>query len=103
MPKKPLSSGEFVEVQAVYQADVVWWWAEDKVHDSDYHFSVEAAMAAKLALVLPGYANVSQDTRFCCQGEGLRLCADNRAQVEAAANELARYLMRFKGVIPLGL
>lgn len=103
MFKKARSPREFVSSRTVHTATLLYCWAQDKTHDTDYHLKVQDSVAAKLKQVLAKYDSVSQDTRFCCQWEGLELYGEDRYQVEAAANELARHLMRFKGVVPLGL
>jgi hypothetical protein len=100
MSKKSGSAAAFVSVVTVHQAEVSWFWTNVKLHDMDYHIRVNESVAAKVKELESKY-DVQDDTRYCCQWEGRRLEGENREQVEAAANELARYLAKFTGLAPL--
>jgi hypothetical protein len=92
----------FLTVSTVHHAEVTWWWVDDKVHDSDYTIMVDDSMRKK-AKELEDKYDVTDDTRYCCQWEGIQLLGDDKAKVEAAGRELAQYLARFKGVVPLNI
>lgn len=100
MARKAGAASVFFDITTIHQAEVQWWWTEESRHDSDYKFTVEDSISAKVKELMEKY-DVSDDIRFCCQWEGRRLFGENRENVEAAANELARHLARFKGVKPL--
>lgn len=95
-----ITATRFLASSTVHQADVTWWWAEDKVHDSDYTIMVNDSMRQK-AKELEREFDVTDDTRYCCQWEGIQLLGEDKAKVDAAGLQLARHLARFKGVIPL--
>lgn len=90
----------FMFVETVHQGSVQFWWADGYLHDTDYNLSVKESMYAKAKALAEQY-DVSIDTRFCCQWEGLQFLGSNLAQVEAATRALACHLGRFKGIIPL--
>lgn len=92
---------KFLEIETTYQAAIQWWWTEPKLHDNDYGFRVQDAVNDKVAEVVKRYASVRQDTRFCCQWEGVQLEGSNLEEVTAAAREVATVLSRFKYVRPL--
>jgi hypothetical protein len=100
MSKQSGSTAAFISVVTVHQAQVSWWWTAAKLHDTDYHIRVNESVAAKVRELESKY-DVQDDTRYCCQGEGHLLMSESREQVEAAANELARYLAKFRGLAPL--
>jgi len=89
-----------VAVRTVYEGELTWWWRDKVLHDQDYHIKVNDSMAAKVYKLERKYG-VTNDTRYCCQWEGVLLTGDNRENIEAAAKELARHLARFKGIISL--
>ena len=100
MAKKPSATSAFVHtVKTVHQAEIAWWWTDDKLHDLDYHIKVSDSVDAKVKELESKY-DVSDDARYCCQWEGKLLYGENREQVEAAASELGRHLSRFKGLAP---
>lgn len=62
---------------------------------------VRQAVDAQVADVVKRYPSVYQDTRFCCQWEGVQLVGVDHAEVTTAAREVAAVLSRFKQVRPL--
>lgn len=90
----------FMTVRTVYEAEITWWWVDDKVHDSDYTLMVDESMRKK-AKELERKYDVTDDPRYCCQWEGILLFGEDKAKVHAAGRELARHLARFKSVISL--
>ncbi|KWU23447.1 hypothetical protein [Burkholderia cenocepacia] len=90
----------FLDVRTTYEAEVSWWWKEPVLHDSDYHIRVNDSMEAKMKALEQKY-DVKNDTRYCCQFEGMLLYGADREQVAAAGLELARHLARFKHIFPL--
>lgn len=90
----------FVCVATVHVGDVQWWWAEQFLHDADYHIKVNDSMDKQAAALADKY-NIDINTRFCCQWEGMQFQGDNLENVSTATQELARHLARFKGVRPL--
>jgi hypothetical protein len=100
MARKAGAASAFFDIATIHQAEVQWWWTDEARHDSDYGLKVEDSVSAKVKELTEKY-DVFDDTRFCCQWEGRRLCGESRENVEAAANELARHLARFKRVKPL--
>lgn len=95
-----MREGAFVTITTIYQAEVSWWWIDEKLHDVDYTIKVNDSMNAKVNEIIDKY-DVYEDASYCCQWEGKMLVGDNLSNVEAAGNELAAHLKRFKGVIPL--
>jgi hypothetical protein len=92
----------FMTARTVYEAEITWWWVDSKVHDQDYKIMVNESMRKK-AKELESKYDVTDDTRYCCQWEGVLLFGDNKAKVDAAGLELARHLARFKGIISLNI
>lgn len=104
MPKaQTLHRDSFLAVQTVHIASVQWFWTKDKLHDDDYTSRVQAAVDKELSRVVNQYPTVCQDTRFCCQWEGVQLEGSDLSDVTAAATAIAQVLSRFKGVVPLNL
>lgn len=95
-----MSAASFVAIETVHEAEVAWWWTDDKLHDSSYTVGVNDSVAEKVMQLSAKYG-VSEDRRHCCQWEGILLRGADLQNVTAAANELARHLARFKGVRPL--
>lgn len=91
---------DFVEVSTIHHGELWFWWAEEKLFDGDYHIKVHDSTDAKVRELEAKYG-VQDDTQLRCQFEGRRLLGEDRDKVEAAIKELARHLMRFKGVVPL--
>lgn len=89
-----------VSVRTVYEAELTWWWRENVLHDTEYHIKVNDSMAAKVDKLERKY-NVTNDTRYCCQWEGVLLTGGDRKNVKDAAAELARHLARFKSIVSL--
>lgn len=100
MANEPCAADDFLTVSTVHEAEISWWWSKDKLHDNNYHIQVLDSVDAKVKELERKY-DVLNDTSYCCQWEGRLLTGENRAQVEAAGNELARHLARFKGLVPL--
>ena len=98
---RPMGGAAFLEVSTVHQADVSWWWADDRLHDASYHITVNDSIDQKVMELRAKYPGVSEDTRYCSQWEGRLLCGTDLAEVTAAGAELAQHLSRFKGVRPL--
>lgn len=92
----------FIDIQTVHQANVTWWWTEDKLRDVDHHVKVQDDMYAKVA-ELEKKHDITHDTRFCCQWEGVQVFGDKLSTVKAAVKELAAHLARYEGVVPLNL
>ena len=92
----------FMTVSTTHEASITWWWVDKRVHDTDYSIMDNDSMRAK-AKELERKYDVTDDTRFCCQWEGISLYGEDKAKVDAAGRELARHLARFKGVIPLNI
>ncbi len=98
---KPSELAEaFMYVETVHQGSVQFWWADGYLHDTAYNLAVKDSMYAK-AKELAGKYDVSIDTRFCCQWEGLQFLGEDLQKVKAATRELACHMGRFKGIIPL--
>lgn len=91
----------FVDVKTLHVASVQWWW--DDAHNTEYNSKVNVAVRAAIKEAVNRHPTVSEDTRFCCQWEGVQLDGPDLAEVTAAANEVARALSRFKGVISVNL
>lgn len=100
MTQKADTTNPFVSVETIHKAEVAWWWTDEKLHDRDYHIKVWDSVEAKIRELVVKY-DVEDDTRYCCQWEGHLLMGENREEVVAAANELARHLARFKSAKPL--
>lgn len=92
----------FCFIETVHNAEVTWWWTEEKLHDSDYKLAVADSVNAKV-LQLERKYGVRDDTTYRCQWEGCLLTGDNLANVVAAGNELARHVARFKGIVAVDL
>lgn len=100
MAEKKGMASSFVAVRTIHEAEVSWWWHDSVLHDTGYHIKVNDSMAKKMKALETKY-DVTNDTRYCCQFEGMLLNGENRVNVEAAGLELARHLARFKSVFPL--
>ena len=90
----------FLTVDAIYRAEVAWWWTDEKLHDVDYSHTVYDSLAEKVRELSDKY-DVQEDTRYCCQWEGVQLMGENKSNVELAGRELAKHLARFTGVTSL--
>lgn len=92
----------FVSVETVYKAQVSWWWTERKLHDNDYHITVNDAVAVAVNEAEVRF-DVVNNTCYCCQWEGIEFTGSNLEAVTAAANYVAATLSRFKDIEPLEL
>ena len=98
----PNAVNSFLTVTTVHEADVTWWWLDNTLHDLDYHIRMNDSVDKKVRELTAKY-DVEQNTSYCCQWEGVQLLGADKAVVEAAGQELARHVMRFKGIQPLNL
>lgn len=95
-----MQHSDFYRVSTKHEAELSFWWTDDKLHDDEYRFAVDDALCAKIKELESKYA-VTDDTRYCCQWEGKLLYSESLEDVTAAIKELAQVLARFKGVVPL--
>jgi hypothetical protein len=100
MMKKQGATASFLEVRTIHEAEVTWWWKDSVLHDQDYRIKVNDSMNAKVKELEKKY-DVLNDTRYCCQWEGVLLHGPDRDKVMAAGRELAQHLARYKHVFAL--
>ncbi len=93
-------SNPFVTVTTVHQGEIAWWWTDEKLHDTEYHFQVHDAIEKKIKALKEIYS-IEKDADYRCQWEGVQIVGSELADVENSALEIARYLAKFKGVRPL--
>lgn len=91
-PKRPV-----VQYSTVHYAFLPWWWNDAFVHDYDYKLKVNLAMEKAVREVCKEFG-VTDDTRLCCQWEGVQVYGDDPAAVKAAGKKLAKTLGRFKHI-----
>lgn len=91
---------KFIETGVIYWSQVNWWWVDSVLHDNTYKRRVVAAVIKALRKVLDNHS-VQQDTKYCCQWEGLQFYGRDSGSVHAAAVDITKVLSRFKGVRPL--
>lgn len=97
----PAAKGNpFVTSETVHVAQVSYFWTAEKLHDTDYHLGVYDAVRKAVAKAVEKH-DVVQNTSHAGQWEGVELFGSSLAAVNAAANDVARVLGRFKGVRPL--
>ena len=90
----------FVSVQTVHSALVRWSWTTERVHDIAYKDEVIIAVnqAARQAAQL---YDVKIDRNLCGQWERVQFVGDNIADLTVAADQVARKLKDFSGVMSL--
>ena len=91
---------KFLELNTIHEAVIQWWWEGNHFLDSEYCLKVNHAMEETVKEVERQY-DVTEDTRFCCQFEGVRITGTDAEQVKAAGLALERRLARFKKVTPV--
>lgn len=91
---------KFISTETIHSAEVAWWWTDDKLHDDDYKIKVNDAVNKKVCEACKKY-DVRNDTRYCCQWEGIRIEGCDMGSVIHAAKEVATVLSRFKDVVSL--
>jgi hypothetical protein len=96
----PSLEAAFVEFGTVHQAEVSWFWTNEKLHESDHRFAVEDSVNAKVKALALKYG-ITDDTTYCTQFEGRLLIGADRETVENAGNELAQHLATLEGIMPL--
>jgi hypothetical protein len=94
------SSASFLDCYTEHYAELTWWWDEKNLHNMDYHIMVNDKIAAKLRELESKY-DFQNDTTYCCQWEGVLLVSGNAQDVQRAGAELASFIARFKGVVPI--
>lgn len=92
----------FLSLETIYYAEVAWWWTDEKLHDTQYTHSVYDSLSVKVRELADKYG-LEENTRYCCQWEGVQIMGANQANVERAGRELAKHLARFTGVVPLSI
>lgn len=92
----------FINVRTIHEAEIAWHWTDAKLHDVDYHIKVRDSINDKVKEIEAKFG-VSDDTRYCCQWEGVQIYGSDLKKVEQAAQEVARHLSRFKDAHPLDL
>jgi hypothetical protein len=96
MDNSMFSPKPIVAVRAVYEAEIQWYWADSHVHDQDYHNKVNDAVDAEIKRVCDPSPTLYQDTRYCCQWEGIKLIGESLEQVRQAGEQVAKVLGRYK-------
>jgi len=94
-------AADFVSVTTVHFGTVTWTWADKVRPFDDYIFTVRDSVDKKVKELEKKF-DVTNDTRFCCQCEGIQLFGSERSAVEKATRELSHHLARFKDVVALG-
>lgn len=96
-----IASRPVVDVRTEHSALIQWWWKDGFVHDSDYHDKVNTAVQRAVDDACEQF-DVTEDTRLCCQWEGVRISGSDLSVVTAAGEKIARALGRFKHVEFIG-
>lgn len=91
-----------VDIRTVHYAMIQWWWKDSHVHDYEYKVKVNDAMDMTIAF-LEEMLDVTNDTRFCCQWEGLQLYSESMEDIQKAAKKLSEKLSQFKFVEFIGM
>lgn len=89
---------DFVTQHTMHTANVEWFYKASHVHNDEYCQKVADSVNALVAAIEAKY-DVCQDKGFCCQWEGVSLQSFDQKAVDAAAQELASHLQKFKFVI----
>ena len=90
----------FVQVETIHQGEVSWWWRNEWLHDNDYQLKVDESVNVKVKEIILKY-DVQDDCEYRTQWEGRLFFGTDLKNVTNAANELAQYIVRFKGVVSL--
>lgn len=91
---------EFMTLETVHRAHILWTWSLDKLHDIDYHIKVNDAVEAAMRKAEANHG-VSQDTTYTCQWEGVCLEGSNKLDVSLAGKVVVKALSRFKSIEPI--
>lgn len=84
------------EVSTVHYGTIQFVYSASVIH-SPKRWEFEEKFRAKLNELVAQH-DVTEDSSFCCQGEGYQIQGGNKEQVEEAIRALAIYLARFKCV-----
>jgi hypothetical protein len=96
----PSLEDAFLEVGTVHQAEVSWYWTQEKLYDRDHQIAVDDSVSAKVKSLVAKYG-ITDDTTYCTQFEGRLLHGADRESVVKAGNELAQHLATLEGIMPL--
>ncbi len=98
-----IPKSSFLSIETVHTATVEWWWSAKALHDDKYTRKVSDAVEKAVEDAIKRHPTVSENTRLCCQWEGVQLEGPSLLEVTAAGQEVALVLSRFKDVVPLDL
>lgn len=90
----------FLNVYTEHYAEIGWYFDEHHVRNIDYHIAVSDAVNAHIKVLMKKYA-IEEDTSYCTQFEGVLLVSSSLQDVQAAGQELAEFMTRFDGIVPI--
>lgn len=92
----------YINTETIHRASVLWWWTDERLHDDTYRFRVLDSVNAAVRAAESRH-QVSNNTTLRCQWEAIEFEGESPESVAAAAADVASALVRFKGIIPLGI